>query len=503
MKPASSVFLPPIAFENGKGRPLYRQLHDWFQRAIASGQLRPGQRVPSTRALAAELNISRIPVLNAYEQLHAEGYLETFVGAGTRVATSIPRDAIAASPAIGRPAPRKARRRISQDSLAASPAAPQPWLHISGAFRMHVPALDQFPVDVWSRLVARNARKLAERMAYGDPMGYAPLREAIAEYLRVARAVRCGPSQVMIVAGSQQGLQLSARVLLNPGDPVWIEEPGYPGARQAFATARARLIPVPVDKEGLNVAEGIRRCRNARAVYITPSHQYPLGATLSAARRVQLLDWASRSCAWIIEDDYDCEFRHGNSPMASVQGLDPDARVVHVGTFSKALFPAIRLGHVVVPSDLVPAFARARQAADIFPSTLYQAVLSDFIAEGHFARHARRMRMLYSNRCIALVLAIRDQMDGMLDIIGADAGMHLAGLLPRGMDDTTVARKAAENGVAAMPLSTCCLKRPSRGGLVLGYGAADIPQIQAGVRRLKMILCGEMSRRKYRPAMST
>jgi GntR family transcriptional regulator/MocR family aminotransferase len=362
-----------------------------------------------------------------------------------------------------------------------------------------MPALDQFPVDIWSRLVARNTRKLPkERMAYGEPMGYAPLREAIAEYLRVARAVRCGPGQVMIVAGSQQALQLSARVLLDPGDPVWMEEPGYPGARQAFATAGARLVPVPVDGEGMNVESGIRRCRDPRTVYVTPSHQYPTGATMSAGRRAQLLHWAASSGAWIIEDDYDCEYHYGNRQIASLQGMDSDARVIYVGTFSKALFPALRLGYVVVPSDLVPAFASARNAADLFPSTLYQAVLTDFIGEGHFVRHARRMRTLYRERRSALVGALRGQMQGMLEVIDDNGGMHLATLLPTGLCDLAVSRKAAENGVAAMPLSICCSKRPPRGGLILGYGGADIAQIGEGVRRLRTVFDAEMGRRDFR-----
>jgi GntR family transcriptional regulator/MocR family aminotransferase len=500
MKRVASGFLPPIVLDSSKERPLYQQVHDWFQRAIASGQLRAGQRVPSTRTLATELNISRMPVLNAFEQLRAEGYLEGCVGSGTRVARSIPQEAVAPSSRNAvRPARRKGKRRIAQDSLAAKSRLPQPWLELSGAFRMHLPALDQFPVGVWSRLVARNARKLAkERMAYGDPMGYAPLREAIAEYLRAVRAVRCDPAQVMVVAGSQQGLQLSSRVLLNPGDPVWMEEPGYPGAHLAFGTARARLVPVPVDDEGLNVEEGIRRCRNARAVYITPSHQYPTGTTMSDARRAQLLNWATRTGAWIIEDDYDSEYHYGNRPIASLQGMDSDARVIYIGTFSTALFPALRLGYVAVPSDLVPAFAGARDAADLFPSSLYQAVLTDFIGQGHFARHGRRMRMLYMDRRSALVGAIRGQMQGMLEIISANGGMHLAGLLPAGLCDMAVSRKAAENGVAAMPLSICCLKRPPRGGLVLGYGGADIAQIQEGVRRLRVTLDAEMGRRASR-----
>lgn len=505
MKRISSSFFPPIGLHKDKKYPLHRQLYDWFQRAIASGQLRPGQRVPSTRALATELNVSRVPVLNAFEQLQAEGYLETFTGAGTCVAGSIPQETVRApvcqlkerrGKKIVAASLRRAPRKISQNSTRArATATPQPWLNIAGAFRMHVPALDRFPIDIWSRLVARNARRPSkELLAYGDTLGHAPFREAIAEYLRTVRAVRCDASQIMAVAGSQQGLQLSTRVLLNPGDAVWMEEPGYPGAHQALAAAGARLIPVPVDSEGLVVEEGVRRCANARAAYVTPSHQYPLGTTLSASRRMQLLSWASRSGAWIIEDDYDSEYRFGIRPIASLQGLDSDARVIYIGTFSKVLFPSLSLGYLVVPTDLISAFSAVREATDIFSSTLYQAVLTDFIEEGHFARHARKMRMLYMERCNALVTEIHEQLGGALKIVSAEAGMHLACLLPPGIEDTVVSHKAAANGISAMPLSICCSKRPAAGGLVLGYGGAGLPQIAEAVRKLKLVIEAERNK---------
>ncbi len=323
-------------------------------------------------------------------------------------------------------------------------------------------------------------------MAYGDAMGYLPFREAIAEYLGAVRGVRCEAAQILVTTGSQQALQISAQVLLDPEDRVWMEEPGYPGARQAFMTAGAQLIPVRVDHDGVNVAEMIRRGRDARVVYVTPSHQYPMGMTMSATRRVLLLNWAMRSGAWIIEDDYDSEYRFGSRPIASLQGLDTDGRVIYVGTFSKVMFPALRLGYVVVPKDLVPAFSAARDAADIFSPTLYQAVLTDFIREGHFARHIRRMRMLYMDRRRALVNAIQIQMGDMTEVIGAEAGMHLVALLPPGTDDVAVSRKAAQKGISAIPLSTCYLKRPTRGGLILGYGGANVHQIHDGIRKLRM-----------------
>jgi GntR family transcriptional regulator / MocR family aminotransferase len=494
MKRLPAGFLPPIALGHNSKTPKYRQLYDWFQRAIIDGQIRPGQRLPSTRALAAELNISRIPVLQAYEQLLAEGYFETFVGAGTCVAGSIPEDTPTPAAANARQAPqalaqKPGPRRISRRGAALSHAPAQPWLSISGAFRVSLPGLDHFPVSLWSKLVARHSRNPRRGiMAYGDAMGYLPFREAIAEYVGASRGVRCEASRILVTTGSQQALQLSAQVLLDPDDRLWMEEPGYPGARQAFITAGVRLLPVRIDHEGMNVAEIVRRDHDARAVYVTPSHQYPLGATMSATRRMLLLNWAMRSGAWIIEDDYDSEYRFGSRPIAALQGLDSDARVIYVGTLSKVMFPALRLGYMIVPKDLAPAFSAARDAADIFSSTLYQAVMTDFIREGHFARHIRRMRVLYQVRRSVLVRAIQSHMNDRLEVIGAEAGMHLAALLPPGADDVEVSRKALRNGISVMPLSSCYSRPPARGGLILGYGGASVHQIHDGVRKLRMSL---------------
>jgi len=492
MERIAASFLPPIALDAERKVPIYQQLYDWFRQAILAGQLRPGQRVPSTRNLAAELKVSRIPVSSAYDQLLAEGYLETFVGAGTCVARSIPDDALKfawkGSSAHRQVAEGKVPRRMARRvALLSMPR--QTWSNALVPFRVSLPALEYFPTAVWSKLVHRHSREQTRQsMAYGDAKGYWPLRETIAGYLGTVRAVRCEPSQVLITTGSQQGVQLSAHVLLDEGSQVWMEEPGYPGARQALRISGAQIVPVPVDQEGLNVREGIRRARSARAVYITPSHQYPLGMTMSASRRMQLLNWAARNGAWIIEDDYDSEYRFGARPIASLQGLDNSSRVIYVGTFSKVMFPALRLGYVVVPSDLVEAFSTARDASDQFSSTLYQAVMTDFIRYGHFARHVRRMRMLYMERRTALVDAIQQQLESTLEVVGAEAGMHLVAMLPQGVSDVTVSRKAAEIGLSVMPLSSCCLKRPVRGGLVLGYGGIDKKQIHDAVRKLKALI---------------
>ncbi|HEV8579566.1 MAG TPA: PLP-dependent aminotransferase family protein [Thermoanaerobaculia bacterium] len=493
MKTVAPGILPVIAIDRTAAKPLHRQIYESYREAIVERRLRGGQRLPSTRSLAAELQISRIPVLNAFEQLLAEGYFESRVGAGTFVASSLP-DELSTVDARGiarGAAARPGRRIISRGPAALLRREPEPWLQGWGAFRVSQPAVDHFPFEVWSSLLARLSRNTSRGLLlYGDPMGYLPFREAIADYLRTSRAVRCEADQIMVVSGSQQALEISVRVLLDPGSEVWVEEPGYSGARDVLTMAGAVLVPVPVDDQGLDVAAGTARCPQARAAYVTPSHQYPLGVTMSASRRLQLLDWAQRSGAWIIEDDYDSEYRYESLPVAALQGLDRDSRVIYIGTFSKVLFPALRLGYIVIPADLVARFAAVREAMDIFPPALYQAVLADFIAEGYFGRHIRRTRQLYRERRSALVDALRDELGDKLQVLGSEAGMHLVAALPAGSPDRRISVQAARQGLWAMPLSACYLGEPSRPGLVLGYGGTAVAEIPDAVRRLRDAIVG-------------
>jgi len=495
MKQVSAGFFPSIRFENDESSPMYRQLYAWFRSAILTGELRPGQKLPSTRYLASELNVSRITVLCAFQQLAAEGYIVSSAGSGTYVAKSIPdqvtRLGFGKQPRLINHSQCAGSRRISQLSSKISPFPTLPFG--LEAFRVGLPALDRFPVTVWSRLVARRWRQpRKEMLMYGDRMGFGPCREAFAEYVTTVRGVRCNASQVMIVNGSQQGLEISARALLDPGDAVWIEEPGYPGAVQAFGSVTGNLVPVPVDRDGLDVKEGIKRCPKARAAFITPSHQFPMAMTMSAGRRMMLLDWAFRNNSWIVEDDYDSEYDFRKRPIAAVQGLDTNARVIYVGTFSKVLFPSLRIGYLIIPSDLVSAFSRIRQASDLSHSTLEQAVLADFIEEGHLARHIRRMRMLYMERNQMLVAEIEKQLGDTVQIVSAQAGMHLVCLLPAGVEDAIVWQEAARAGIASWPLSICYQRKPDRGGLILGYGGVDRKQIQDGVKKLAAVIQGSL-----------
>jgi GntR family transcriptional regulator/MocR family aminotransferase len=494
IRPGALLTLP---LDPAAATPLFRQLYEGLRRGILDGTLPPGARLPATRGLAGELGVSRNTVLNAYVQLLAEGYLEGRAGSGTYVARTLPEELTQASPAAGPErspaAPRRALSRRGEVLARAAAAAPRPAV-APRPFRPGTPALDAFPFETWRRLVARHYRRPPrDLLGYDHPAGYAPLRRAIAAHLGPARAVHCDPEQVLITTGSQQGLDLIARLLLDPGDPVWFEDPGYPGARGALQGSGAVVVPVPVDGDGLDVAAGVARRPDARLAYVSPSHQYPLGMTLSLARRLALLDWARRANAWVVEDDYDSEFRYTGRPLAALQGLDRDGRVLYLGTFSKALFPSLRLGYLVVPPDLVDAFTAARSVIDRQAATLTQAVVADFLDEGHFVRHIRRMRTLYGERQETLLRAARREFGGLLEVCPCATGMHLVGWLLDGRDDRQASRAAAAVGVEAPPLANYCVEHRGRGGLMLGYACAEPRQIRDAARRLGAALRGEGS----------
>jgi GntR family transcriptional regulator / MocR family aminotransferase len=478
--------------------PLYRQLYDGLRGAILHGQVQAGTRLPSTRALAQALQISRTTVLIAYQQLLAEGYLEGKWGSGTYIAHTLPEDLFATQTREAHPAVEThSDRRLASSAVLltqttqALASVLMPAADEHPAFVLGLPAVDAFPFSIWRRLLVRRYQRSASRLfRYQPPIGYQPLREAIAAYLGMTRGVRCTFEQVIVVVGSQQGLDLTARVLLRPGDSVWVENPGYLGARLAFLGAGAKLIPVPVDHEGLDIEAGLRRYGDAHLAYITPSHQFPLGAKMSLARRFALLDWANRVGSWIVEDDYDSEYRYVDRPLAALQGIDTTDRVLYLGTFSKSLFPALRLGYLVVPPDLVDHFVAARLCSDTHSAALEQAVLADFISEGHFSRHLRRMRTLYAERqTILLEAAQQEELAEVLEIIPDETGMHVVGWLPPGADDAEIARQAAiRYGLHCSPLSLFSLEPLPRAGLVLGYAAAGEPEIRTGVRQLASVI---------------
>jgi GntR family transcriptional regulator / MocR family aminotransferase len=461
---------------------LYLQL----QGAILEGRLRAGTKLPGTRDFADQYNISRGTVVNVFERLHSEGYLASRIGAGTWVNHEVRTAAPVDSPATKSPA--YIRRTV------AAYRHPKPfrnWVTLEGRppFRMVEPALADFPAKLWGRLVARRARSFGSWLeTHNDKPGYKPLREALAHYLSTSRGVRCGADQVVITSGVQQALDLLARFLVKPDDPVWMEDPGYFGASIALANAGARIVPVPVDDEGLSVEAGMRLCARAKGVYLTPGHQFPLGATMSLARRMAVLRWAARSGAFIIEDDYDSEYRFEGRPVPVLQSLDKNGNVIFVGTFTKLLFPSLRLGYLVLPEALVECFLKFRNQTDFWSLSMDQAVLCDFIAEGHLGRHLRRMRDLYASRLAALIEAGHQYLDGVLEISTIRAGLYTCAFLRNGMTSRQAEAAAATHGVETRALERFTLDCPDPRGLLLGFASFDARAIRQGVVRLAAAL---------------
>lgn len=465
---------------------LQLQVYESVRRAILTGVLLPGTRLPSSRTLAEDLGVARLTVVLAFEQLVAEGYLTARVGAGTFVNGELPTvDALlpASTSVDVMRHPRLSRRGITLSKV------PRIVRKLEGpprAFRIGTPALDRFPIRLWNSLVSRRMRRLtASQLDYGDPAGAQSLREAIASHVSRARGTTCSASQVIVVAGAQQGLEMIARLLLDPGDVAWMEEPGYPGARAALIAAGARVKPVPVDAHGLVVDHRKYRGDRVRLVYTTPSHQFPLGVPMSLPRRLALLRWAREARAWIVEDDYDSEFRYATRAIPCLHGLDKDGRVIYVGSFSKTLFPALRLGYVIVPPDLYDPMLSARMSSDLQPHGLLQDVVADLITEGHFERHLRRMTTEYRQRLEALGDAVRRYCNGALRLRPVAAGLHAVADL-QSVDDAAVFREALTRGVETMPLSAYYSRRgaATENGLVLGFGAVPPRVLSESVKRL-------------------
>jgi GntR family transcriptional regulator / MocR family aminotransferase len=483
--------------DHAAATPLFRQLYAHLKEAILAGALGAGARLPPTRQLGRLLSVSRQTVLAAYEQLMAEGYLRATVGQGTFVSDSLP-----AAGARG-VAPASLLRPLSARGQALAGAMASVRFHQGPlrAFRASMPGLDLFPFELWRRLEARRWRRPGFELGYSDPAGHAPLRELLCAYLRASRGVDCAPEQIVITAGSQQALFLLAQLLLAPGDGVWVESPGYQGACAPLVAANARICTVPVGAEGMDVAYAARHYPDARMVFATPSHQLPLGVTMSLARRLELLNWAGAAGAWIVEDDYDSEYRYTGPPLASLQSLDRSGCVIYVGTLSKVLFPGMRLGYVVAPPALAGPLARARAVLDRHNPIMPQLVLADFMAGGHFARHIRRTRDAYAERRAALLDALAEKLGGELETGPSDAGLDICTHFLRGHDEAQVVRAALEQGIDVRPLSyyanpaavPACAARP---GLLLGFSAIPPASIAGGVEALARAMAGAAKQSK-------
>ena len=489
----SSTFgltLPP----RDSATPVYRWLCGVLRTEILAGRLRPGARLPATRDLARQHGLSRGTIVSAFEQLRAEGYVEGSIGSGTYVNKILPEELLqVASPqAEIKVAKTPAVRRVSDYAMRVSAFPTIPPRPVR-AFRANLPALDLFPTDLWAQVSARRLRKATPDLLRGcGPMGLHSLQEAIAGYLQTSRGVKCQPEQVAIVSGVQEALDLAGRVFLNPGDRVCMEEPGYIGAALVFEALGARISPVPVDDEGMAVPASA--LSNVRLAYVTPAHQFPLGTSMSLCRRLELLEWARRSGAVIFEDDYDSEFRYSVRPVPALQGLDQHGVVLFSGSFSKVMFPSIRMGYLVVPPDLIDYFAAAMSVTSRHAPLLEQAVLCDFIGEGHFGRHIRRMREIYAERLGVLLESARTELRGLVDIAGVEAGLQTAGWLTSSMTGEAATDAAAKRDVEVISLSRYCRGKPAREGIKLGFAAVDPREIRRGVRDLAAALTGSRKR---------
>ncbi|HUL09044.1 MAG TPA: PLP-dependent aminotransferase family protein [Candidatus Acidoferrum sp.] len=465
--------LAGLALDEAGAAPIYRQIYARIAGAVLDGRLAPGARLPSARSLAAQLSIARGTVETAYQLLAGEGYIVARGAAGTIVAPALDRTLLTSD---GRTSSRPAVVSPPAGGMSVSPPA---------LFRMGLPALDVFPHKIWSRLFARHARSLGPvDLAYQPPAGHEALRVQVARYLAVARGVSCAPEQVFITGGFQGALGLIVRCLLQPGDVAWVEDPGYDNARNALRLAGARIVGVPIDRDGLDVAWAVAKAPPARLAVVTPTHQSPLTVTLSLPRRMALLAWAAAAPAWIVEDDYDSEYRYLGKPLPALKSLDRHDRVLFVGSFSKVLSPGLRVGYLVVPPGLVERFAAVADLLQPPPAALIQATIAAFLEQGYLGRHIRRMRQLYRERRTALVEALREQLSPMLDIALQPGGMHLVARLPDGTDDVALVAGLVKQGIGPSALSAWGAERPYAPGLLISFTNVDVRKAPQAARRL-------------------
>jgi GntR family transcriptional regulator / MocR family aminotransferase len=470
-----------IVLDRSSSAPLHRQIYDQWRQGVLTGRFRCAERVPSTRELSTALAVSRSTVTLAYEQLIAEGYLESARGSGTFVCRELPDQLLAPS---HKQVPRGAVAppiRLSRYGARLNDDFAYPH-HVPGflGFTQWRPDLALFPIAVWRKLVMRRLRSATpELFDYSDESaGYGPLRNEIAAYVSRSRAVRCTPEEVTIVNGSAQGIDLCVRLLLDPGDEVAIENPGYHGAHRILAGHGVRLRPARIDENGIAIGD---LGKKARLVYVTPSHQFPTGVAMSLTRRLELIEWSRRHNAVLLEDDYDSEYRFSGPPLPSLQGLATGVAVIYIGTFSKVMFPSLRIGYIIAPPALVPRVRRAKWLADRQTPVPEQAALADFIAEGHLERHIRRMRRIYGKRRDVLVQSLERHFGDRVQIRGDSAGMHL---LVRFRDDTRIAEKAAAAKIQLVSSAASYLTAPPRGEFILGFSSISERSIREGIRRL-------------------
>jgi len=479
--PGTDAATLTVAVDRRASDPAYVQIYGQVRDLILAGRLAPGARLPSSRALAAEIGISRTTVVAAYEHLQSEGYLDGRGGSGMFVPATLPESLLTRDPPPRRaPAP---TAPADDDGLRGLPFDP-------GA-----PDAATFPAAQWARLLARGWRQPDPHLLHDRGDGGLPaLRRAIADHMRAMRGIDCSPNQVIVTAGAGDAIALLAAALPAAGGRIWVEDPGYMTLRRAFAAAGTNVRPVAVDGEGFDAATAARAAPGARVAVVTPSRQFPLGTTMSLRRRLALLAWARETDGWIVEDDYDSEYRYAGRPLAALMGLDDAGRVIYVGSFSKVMFRALRLGYIIAPPALAPRLLAARRQLGPLASIVAQPALAAFIDSGRFAAHIRRMRRLYATRQRALLSIVGEELDGLLEAAPQDGGMHLVAFstpaLARRLDDVKASNRAAAAGIVAPPLSRHYTLGPGRQGLLLGFACADAPAMRQAAGRLAGVLSG-------------
>jgi GntR family transcriptional regulator/MocR family aminotransferase len=490
VKRARGSLLLSIKFDRNSHQPISTQLYVAMRELILAGGFLAGERLPATRILAKDLGISRTTVIEVFDRLTSESLVTSKTGAGTYVSKALSAE---------RPKP-VAQHTAQQDQRAPqlSKLMGQAFLrfsdrkrlpHAPRAFTTALPAFDFFPMAQWARLSAKYMRGSREDvMGYGDPNGASQLRRAIASHLRVNRGISCEPEQIFIVSGAQQAFHLIGSTLVNPGENVWFENPGAIGARNSLIACGANLIPVPVDSEGLRVDDALRMCPEFRLAFVTPSHQQPMGCVMSLERRFALLSAAEKAKAWIIEDDYDGEFFFGSHPPPTLKSVDTTGQVIYVGTFSKSLFPALRLGYLLVPDSLVDTFQTIMYNYLQGVPSHTQSMVAEFIDEGHFSSHVRRMRLIYEERHEALIKVAQQKLNGLLEVETTRSGLHTIANLPRNLSEIEISKAAEHLNVTASPLGRFALAPLKTQGLVLGFGGVNPHQIQVGVEVLASVL---------------
>ncbi|WP_246662949.1 PLP-dependent aminotransferase family protein [Pseudolabrys sp. FHR47] len=484
VKRAGGALLQSIAIDREASHGLSVQICAHLRELIMSGSLEGGGRLPSTRTLANELNVARATIVECFDQLAAEGLIESRVGAGTYVSQALKTERPPVAPQG--PVVSEKSARLAQSMASASSRFVPRLVHEPRAFTTAIPAYDAFPMAQWARLSGKHWREARKDvLGYPDPHGHDLLRKAIAGHLRTNRGIRCDWQQIFIVAGAQQAFQLIASTLIDPGDKVWFEDPGAIGARNSIVVSSADLVPVRVDDDGLDVEDALRKAPDFRLAFVTPSHQQPLGVSMALERRVALLAAAEQRGAWIIEDDWDGEFCFSGLPMPTLQSMDQAGRVIYVGSFSKSLFPSLRLGFILAPPALTEHFRTSLEAFLPGVPTAIQAIVADFIVEGHFATHIRRMRKAYHERYQTLYDGVQKHLGDVLDIRPATTGMHTVAYLAPGFNAEAVARRAAERGVTLTPIGRFCIAPNDRQGFALGFSGFSPAQIEAGIATLK------------------